>query len=492
MRSGDSRKEARLERASALRLAACGILGLGAALIMAALLLCTYTVGKVSKIPLNIDARLISTGKGTALNMEKLNPPQPSPPPQPAPNGEKKPRDLVFVTDPNVDLEQQQQITTESGPEGQNNDDYVTLQVGTSLRRILAPTGAGEGQGDAGLLLAMIDTVTVNRKTGMAADTDGPNGWLAKPRDFRGTDKPVPVPLPHTGLTYRFPVNVEKGTSYEVFDPIAQKSFPAAYVDDADVLGLTTYHYVQEIGMNEKGELLAPENPGTYKQERYPSLFEPVPDPNDPEPVLEKKKKYRPDTIVTLEASQWGLTKGPPDKLVTMVRYYAAYHEFWVDPVSGTIVKQRDQTAHYFVPCADWTCDEHDPPAPKAGGQLPADAKILVKYDIHSTESTVEAQVSAARDQRDQIALWGRILPITIGALGVIALVGGALLGVFGARAETALIDPGLDQRDLDFFPRGPAGEPVPGAEAETEKLPTQRPLQRPIQAEPPPEQPPP
>ena len=75
------------------------------------------------------------------------------------------------------------------------------------------------------------------------------------------------------------------------------------------------------------------------------------------------------------------------------------------------------------------------------------------------------------------MALWGRILPITFTALGLVALVGGALLGSFSLRAESALIDPGLDDADHGFF--GDAGDdsgPMPGAEAKTEKLPTQRP----------------
>jgi len=47
-------KEAGFERAVALRIAACGIMGLGAALLIAALLLTTYTKGKIAKIPLNL------------------------------------------------------------------------------------------------------------------------------------------------------------------------------------------------------------------------------------------------------------------------------------------------------------------------------------------------------------------------------------------------------------------------------------------------------
>ena len=45
-----------MNRAVALRIAACGIMGLGAALLIAALLLSTYTTGKIAKIPLNIDS----------------------------------------------------------------------------------------------------------------------------------------------------------------------------------------------------------------------------------------------------------------------------------------------------------------------------------------------------------------------------------------------------------------------------------------------------
>lgn len=101
----------------------------------------------------------------------------------------------------------------------------------------------------------------------------------------------------------------------------------------------------------------------------------------------------------------------------------------------------------------------------------------FVDYKVSFNEETVEAQVASARDERDRVALWGRILPITFTAMGLVFLVGGALLGSFSLRAESALIDPGLDESDHRFFgQRGPSGEPVPGAEAQTEKLPAPRP----------------
>ena len=58
-------------------------------------------------------------------------------------------------------------------------------------------------------------------------------------------------------------------------------------------------------------------------------------------------------------------------------------------------------------------------------------------YTLTTNEETVESQVAAAQDERDRVALWGRILPITFTALGSVALVGGALLGSFSLRAES-------------------------------------------------------
>jgi hypothetical protein len=390
-----------LNRAVALRIAACGIIGLGAALLIAAVLLTTYTVGKIRKIPLDIDTTLVSDGNGTAIDPASL-------------------LGSHFVVDKNVPLSLQQQMTVESPANAQ----VVTLQVGYTLRRT-------DKQQDTGMLLAMVDTVTINRSTAMAVSSDtNPGGAVQKPRTIDDTKPPTNVVLPHEGLAYRFPFNTEKKT-YPYFDPIAQKAFDANYDGEDDVNGLTTYHFKQNVGYDADGKLVEPV--------KYPSLYD-----------------RGEDGTVTARASLWGLP-GPPDDPITMTRYYAAQRDFWVDPISGTIVKQRDRAFHYYA---------RDPLKPEV---------TLVDYAVTSTEQTVESQVNSARDERDRIALWGRILPITFTAIGIIAVVGGALLGVFSLRAEDTLIDPGLDSGDRGFF--GPRGESerVPGAEAETEKLPTQR-----------------
>lgn len=389
-----------------LRIAACGILGLGAALLIAALLLSTYTAGKIERIPLTIDASLVSDGTGTALDPASLL-------------GER------FVVDRDVPVVSQQQVSVESP----SNADVVTLQVGTTVRR-------ADKQQDNGLLLAMVDTVTLNRDTAMAVSDDThPGGSIQKPRTIEDTKPPTNVALPHDGLSYRFPFNTEKKT-YPYFDPIAQRAFDANYEGEEDVNGLTTYRFTQNVGYDADGNLVEPL--------RYASLYD-----NDE------------DGEVTARAELWGL-EGDPEEPITMVRYYAAQRTFWVDPVSGTIVKAEEHANHYY------SRDELRPEV------------TFADFTVTSTEETVESQVAAARDERDRIGLWSRVLPITFTAAGLIALVGGALLGSFSLRAEAALLDSG-DAADGGFFSglggrRAEDTGPMPAAEAETEKLPAQRP----------------
>src|ERR1700722_14090349 len=363
-----------VNRAVMLRFAACGVIGLGAALLIAALLLSTYTSSRITKIPLDIDATLTSDGTGTALDSASLSTEH-------------------VVVNQNVPLVAQQQISVETPA----NADVVTLQVGASLRR-------SDKQKDSGLLLALVDTVTLNRKTAMAVSDDThPGGAVQKPRGFHDENPPTNIALPHDGLSYRFPFHTEKRT-YPYFDPIAEKAFDANYSGEEDVNGLTAYKFTQDVGYDADGKLAEPI--------KYPSLYA-----NDE------------DSKVTAAAAMWDVP-GDPDDKITMTRYYAAQRTFWVDPESGAIVKKDDHVNQYFA---------RDALKPEV---------VLVDYKITSNEATVESQVNAARNERDRLALWSRVLPITFTASGVVALIGGLLLGSFSLRTETALAEPDPDAAD--------------------------------------------
>jgi len=393
-----------VNRASMLRLAALGIIGLGSALLIAALLLSTYTAGKIRKIPLDIDQTLVASGTGTALDPASLS----------AGQGGK------FIIDKDVPLVSQQAMTVEAPA----NAEVVTFQVGTTVRR-------SDKQKDNGLLLAMVDTVTLNRGTAEAvSDDDRPGGSVQKPRTVEDDKPPTNIALPHDGLSYRFPFDTEK-QSYPYFDPIAQKAFDANYDGEDDVNGLTTYRFKQNVGYDADGKLVAPI--------KYSSLY----DKNE-------------DGEVTARNELWGF-EGDPYEPVTMTRFYAAQRTFWVDPVTGTIVKAEEHANHYYA---------RDPLKPEAA---------VADYTVTSTEQTVESQVAAARAERDRVALWTRILPISLGAAGLVSLVGGVLLGLFSNRIEAALPEGNEDDIDIGLFGRDETG-PMPAAQAPTEKIPTRRP----------------
>ena len=396
-----------MNRASMLRLVALAVMGLGAALLTAALLLTTYTAGKIEKIPLNIDKTLVSGGTGTALDPASLSATR-------------------FVIDRDVPVVSQQAITVETPANAQ----VVTFQVGTSVRRT-------DRQQDSGLLLAMVDTVTLDRRTAEAvSDDERPGGSVQKPRTFEDDKPSTNIALPHEGLTYRFPFNTEK-KSYPFFDAIAQKPFDANYDGEDDVNGLSTYRFTQNVGYDADGKLVDPI--------KYASLY----DRNE-------------DGEVTARAELWGLP-GDPYEPITMTRFYAAQRTFWVDPVTGVIVRSEEHANHYYA---------RDPLLPEMA---------LADYKVTSTEQTVESQVAMARDERDRVALWSRILPISFAAAGLIALIGAGLLAWFSVRIESALAGPGEDDIALGIFGTDETG-PMPAAQAPTEKIPTRRPEQPPAQ----------
>ena len=173
-------------------------------------------------------------------------------------------------------VSQQQQISVEAP----SNAEVVTLQVGTTLRRT-------DKQQDNGLLLALVDTVTLDRKTAMAVSSESnPGGAVQKPRTIEDDQPPTNIALPHDGLAYRFPFDTEKKT-YPFFDPIAQKAFDANYDGEEDVNGLTTYRFTQNVGYDSDGKLVEPV--------KYASLYD------DDE-----------DSQVTAPAGMWGVP-GEPD-----------------------------------------------------------------------------------------------------------------------------------------------------------------------------------
>ncbi|MFE3546553.1 DUF3068 domain-containing protein [Nocardia sp. NPDC059177] len=355
------------------RTVACVLVGLGAALLVAALMIPTYTVSKVAKTPLDLEITTIAENQpgeeSLVLNSKSLT------------TG-----DGPAVVDKDVPLISQRFVTVEEPSDA----DQMTLQAGTTLRRT-------DVQGDTGLLTAMIDRVTISRTTGEPVATE-PNGSIAVSVNKDGS---VMEPVQHVGLGYRFPIGTEKQT-YPYFDINVRKTFDANFIEETEINNLKVYRF----------QMVAP-------------------------PTSTWDAVQAPANRLTLPAKKWGV--GDNDDPVTMTRYYTNVRDLWVEPQTGTVIKGGEAIHMYYARTAD---------KPEV---------TALKSHIVFDEATVESQIAIAKENIDKLSLFGRIVPIVFGVLGVLALLAGLFLGLRGGGGTPA-----------HATPRGGRPAPTPAPEPET------------------------
>lgn len=100
------------ERSGPSRILALFLIGLGAFLVVAAILIPTYTVSALEKTPLDLEVTTVSTGTGSVLDARSLAAGR-------------------AVVDQNVPLTSQRFVTVEDPSDA----DIMTLQAGQTLRR---------------------------------------------------------------------------------------------------------------------------------------------------------------------------------------------------------------------------------------------------------------------------------------------------------------------------------------------------------------------
>lgn len=125
------------ERSSSGRILAMILVGLGAFLLAIAILIPTYTVGKLKKTPLDLEVTTVAEGTGDILNSRALL----------AGNAQ---------VDTDVPIVAQRFVTVEDPADGE----IMTLQAGQTVRRL-------DMQGDTGLVSATVDRLTIDRVSSM-------------------------------------------------------------------------------------------------------------------------------------------------------------------------------------------------------------------------------------------------------------------------------------------------------------------------------------
>ena len=79
---------------------------------------------------------------------------------------------------------------------------------------------------------ATLDRVAMDRKTGESVNCCG-----------EAVDSEA---VRHSGLSYKFPFNTEQ-REYQLWDPNSRQAFPARFVAEEQVQGLTTYKFIQQV-----------------------------------------------------------------------------------------------------------------------------------------------------------------------------------------------------------------------------------------------------
>ncbi|MFC4604128.1 DUF3068 domain-containing protein [Rhodococcus kronopolitis] len=197
------------ERSGPSRTLACILVGLGAFLLAAALLIPTYTVDKLKKTPLDLEVTTIATGNGDVLDAKALAAGK-------------------AVVDTNVPLVAQRYVTVVDP----SNADDITVQAGQTVRRT-------DKKGDTGLLTASVDTVTLDRVSSMPV-ADGTSTIQTEP------DKPAKVVKDRDGLQYKFPFDAEQ-KAYPYFDLNSRETQDVNFVEETEINGMKVYHYNQKV-----------------------------------------------------------------------------------------------------------------------------------------------------------------------------------------------------------------------------------------------------
>lgn len=358
-------------RWSTADLAGPTLIFVGSFLIAVTIALPTLLVGTFREIPLSTDFTTVATAEdATILDRCSLATP------------------TARTLD--ADLVRQQRVVAV-----QPSDEHrVTLQAGTSVQaetlriddRAVEPEDPRPGSGanadspeacNDATVNAVKDRVTLDRET--AEPQLSARG--ASEIQYDSNEAPVLVP-DRRGFTYVLPFDTSP-TDHEFFDVVTRTTVPLKYAGDTEVVGKDVARFRAEV----------------------------------PETDLAQAALGRPvgtDVVITRPSSWFGVD-GPRRNLTATLRHRASW-DLAVEPRTGTIVDAKITVDESYA-------------FPDGTPGVPADFRLPHLQATFSYDTNTQSQMSRlASDLATPITIWGRIVPIVTGVLGVVALVVGGLL----------------------------------------------------------------
>jgi hypothetical protein len=236
----------------------------------------------------------------------------------------------------------------------------ITRDDAAPAEPIAADTGTCRSGRDAKSVEVTTDRIAFDRRSGeaVASSTASVNG-----------DKSVR----HVGLGYTFPLETERRT-YGVFDTVARRDFPARFMGTETVAGLRVYRFLKD---SVPAQIGTQDVPGT-------------------------------------------LIGRPSQRSVTAARWYSDQVTFWVEPVTGVIVRGEERQTQTLR------------------GSDDTDAVTLLDADFVFDDSTVARQAALASDGRGRIRMLTLIGPIVFGLAGL----GLVVIGLLQIRRRPLSVQP--------------------------------------------------
>ncbi len=317
----------------------------------------------------------------------------------------------------------------------------VTLQAGASVQadRIwldgkesesdaarpgseVAPT-AGADACTSPTVSAVRDRVTLNRHS--ALPDLGAVGGTRGNSEIQYDSNSAPVQAPdRRGYTYVLPFDPPtSGARY--FDVTTRRTVPLVDAGESQVGGRTAIRYRAEIPDTDLAAIGSGTPSGT------------------------------PATRITRPASWFGISDGDPNRQITATLHHRAKWDISVDAATGVILDERvDVEQTYRVAGSD---------GPDSGVAL-TNLRATFGFDAPTQRTMADDAASLA----GPVTIWGRVVPLIAGIVGVLALIAGALL-TFPGRWQRWVVDHRPRRRRNDDQPRRRRNDD-PGSDAKNEE----------------------
>lgn len=275
--------------------------------------------------------------------------------------------------------------------------DTVTFQATQS---VLRQDRIEEGDEEGALVQATKDRVTLDRKS--AKPIDGNNGSVELV-DAETTGE-APAEFHRDGLQYKWPFD-PKQEDYDYFDASTFTTNPIHFVEESEVDGVPVNVYRQEVGPVDMYKSIA-------------AHFQAI-NPGFSQAVNSILASYR----INGTAGSWGLD-GDPNREVRMNRFYTNERTISVSKSTGQILNGRENQFQFFAE-DQGAADEFfaDKAAVEKEKQQPT--RTAFAYDAAWDQPTIDRAVERSQASDSKITLYGRTLPISLGIIGLLFIVGG-------------------------------------------------------------------